>query len=110
MLPPSQVPVKSFSALAVLSLALGIGANTAIYSFMDSLLLRALPVADGVAHGEVRPSAEHEMDALWPPRVVIVEERLRLLDASRCEQTRRYRDSEQPHSGDFGETGRRRLP
>src|SRR5450432_2824447 len=37
---------KAFSALAVLSLALGIGANTAIYSFMDSILLRSLPVAD----------------------------------------------------------------
>ena len=30
--------------MAVLSLALGIGANTAIYSFMDSILMRALPV------------------------------------------------------------------
>jgi macrolide transport system ATP-binding/permease protein len=37
---------KAFSALAVLSLALGIGANTAIYSFMESILLRSLPVAD----------------------------------------------------------------
>jgi len=37
---------KTFSMLAILSLALGIGANTAIYSFMDSLLLHALPVAD----------------------------------------------------------------
>jgi hypothetical protein len=37
---------KSFSALAVLSLALGIGANTAIYSLMESILLRSLPVAD----------------------------------------------------------------
>ena len=37
---------KTFSLLAILSLALGIGANTAIYSFMDSLLLRALPVSD----------------------------------------------------------------
>src|SRR5215472_5043315 len=37
---------KAFSALAVLSLALGIGANTTIYSFMESILLRALPVAD----------------------------------------------------------------
>jgi len=37
---------KMFSALAILSLALGIGANTAIYSFMDSLLLRSLPVSD----------------------------------------------------------------
>src|SRR5258708_32851523 len=37
---------KAFSALAVLSLALGIGANTAIYSFMEAILLRSLPVAD----------------------------------------------------------------
>jgi predicted permease len=37
---------KAFSALAVLSLALGIGANTAIFSFMESILLRSLPVAD----------------------------------------------------------------
>src|SRR4051812_25435490 len=33
-----------FSAMAVLSLALGIGANTAIYSVMDAILFRALPV------------------------------------------------------------------
>src|ERR1700730_5859524 len=33
-----------FTAMAVLSLALGIGANTAIYSFMDAIMLRALPV------------------------------------------------------------------
>jgi len=37
---------RLFTALAALSLALGIGANTAIYSFMDSILLRALPVSD----------------------------------------------------------------
>src|SRR5579872_3331876 len=37
---------KAFSALAVLSLALGIGANTTIYSVMESILLRSLPVAD----------------------------------------------------------------
>ena len=35
-----------FAAVAVLSLALGIGSNTAIYSFMESILLRELPVAD----------------------------------------------------------------
>jgi hypothetical protein len=37
---------KTFSAMAILSLALGIGANTAIFSFMDSILLRSLPVSD----------------------------------------------------------------
>jgi macrolide transport system ATP-binding/permease protein len=60
---------RAFTLLAALSLALGIGANTAIYSFMDSILLRSLPVSDPASLAVVkwhakpytnRPSASSE--------------------------------------------------
>src|SRR2546425_8620302 len=54
-----------FTAMAALSLALGIGANTAIYSFMDAILLRALPVQNPESlvvlnwHSKNRPAVVH---------------------------------------------------
>jgi len=54
-----------FTAMAALSLALGIGANTAIYSFMDAILLRALPIQNPQSlvvfywHAKDRPGVMH---------------------------------------------------
>src|SRR5215813_13326291 len=45
---------KSFTAVAVLSLALGIGANTAIFQLVDALRLRMLPVKAPQELAEVR--------------------------------------------------------
>src|ERR1700747_25108 len=49
-----------FAAVAMLILALGIGANTAIFSMLDQVLLRDLPVKDADRLVILRYTGDHE--------------------------------------------------
>ena len=68
-----------FTAVALLSLGIGIGANTAIFTIMDRLILRPLPVHDperlvlfqssGPLSGFVQTSYGNEVSFSWPKYV-----------------------------------------
>jgi predicted permease len=73
---------RGFTAVAVVSLALGIGASSSIFSVINAIALRPLPVADPDELYIAQVSEPHETDLLFSSAVV---ERAARLLAGRAE-------------------------
>jgi hypothetical protein len=78
------------SAIAALSLALGIGANTAIFSLVNSLLLRALPVREPAQLALISDDAERGISSWTNPIWEQIRDRRDLFDAACAWSTSRF--------------------
>src|SRR6186997_3637295 len=69
----SLVKAPAFSIVAILVLAIGIGANTAMFSLVDAMLLRGLPYAAAdrlvVLVGTVQRTTVERRANSWPDHV-----------------------------------------
>src|SRR5215831_14396156 len=69
-----------FSLIAIISLALGVGANTAIFSLVNAILLRPLPVDHPEQIVSVAVRAKNDsMDAFSYPNYIDVRDRNEVL-------------------------------
>src|SRR5690242_502178 len=60
-----------FTAVAVLSLALGVGANTAIFQLIDAIRLRALPVTNPQELGYLEYAPNSSRGGWWSTRSAV---------------------------------------
>jgi len=78
------------TAVAILSLALGIGANTAIFSLVNSLLLRALPVKEPTQLALITDDTDRGSYSWTNPIWEQIRSRRDLYDASFAWSTNRF--------------------
>lgn len=74
---------KGYALLAIVTLALGIGANTALFSVIRSVVLRPLPVSEGdrlVTLAAVNPASGQRKVRFSYPELKQLRERTQLLD------------------------------
>jgi predicted permease len=75
----------SFTLIAIASLALGIGANTAMFSYVDAMLLRPLPVPDSGRIVEVDSTApDTRLGRMSYPDYIDLRDRNKSLEALTC--------------------------
>ena len=85
----SRTLIKSagFTTIAILSIALGVGLNTAMFSYVDAMLLRPLPVPDSwriVAVNSTAPGTR--LGSMSYPDYVDLRDRTQTLSALACYQ------------------------
>jgi hypothetical protein len=75
----------SFALIAIVSLALGIGANTAMFSYVDAVLLRPLPVPDSGRIVEVdSTSPGNRLGRMSYPDYADLRDRTKTLESLAC--------------------------
>src|SRR5215472_1748398 len=75
----------SFTLIAIASLALGIGANTAMFSYVDAVLLRPLPVPHSGRIVEVDSTApDTRLGHMSYPDYIDLRDRSKTLEALTC--------------------------